>query len=50
MKKIQADIVVLDMSLLDMTKYKDSLGLFVDDLFFISPMDDRKRKNLNSEK
>ena len=31
-KKIKADIVVLDMPLLDTTKYKDSLGTFVSDL------------------
>ncbi|MED2973218.1 recombinase family protein [Fictibacillus sp. B-59209] len=31
-KKIQADIIVLDMPLLDTTKYKDSLGTFIADL------------------
>lgn len=31
-KNIQADIVVLDMPLLDTTKYKDSLGSFISDL------------------
>ena len=29
---IQADIVVLDMLLLDTTQYKDSLGIFIVDL------------------
>jgi hypothetical protein len=28
-KNIQADIVVLDMTLLDTTQYKDSLGTFI---------------------
>lgn len=31
-KSIQADIVVLDMPLLDTTQYKDSLGTFISDL------------------
>ena len=31
-KNIQADIVVLDMPLLDTTQYKDSLGTFIADL------------------
>ncbi|PGT78176.1 recombinase family protein [Bacillus sp. AFS040349] len=31
-KKIKADIVVLDMPLLDTTKYKDSMGSFISDL------------------
>jgi hypothetical protein len=31
-KNIQADIVVLDMPLLDTTQYKDSLGTFISDL------------------
>lgn len=31
-KKIKADIVVLDMPLLDTTKYKDSMGTFIADL------------------
>ncbi|MER2169183.1 MAG: recombinase family protein [Psychrobacillus psychrodurans] len=31
-KNIQADIVVMDMPLLDTTKYKDSLGTFIADL------------------
>lgn len=31
-KNIEADIVVLDMPLLDMTQYKDSLGTFIADL------------------
>src|SRR6476620_3766529 len=31
-KNIQADIVVLDMPLLDTTQYKDSLGTFITDL------------------
>ncbi|MFC5775529.1 recombinase family protein [Ectobacillus antri] len=31
-KQIKADIVVLDMPLLDTTKYKDSLGTFISDL------------------
>ncbi|ASN05637.1 recombinase family protein [Virgibacillus necropolis] len=31
-KNIQADIVVLDMSLLDTTQYKDSMGTFIADL------------------
>jgi DNA invertase Pin-like site-specific DNA recombinase len=31
-KKIKADIVVLDMPLLDTTKHKDSLGTFISDL------------------
>lgn len=31
-KNIKADIIVLDMPLLDTTKYKDSLGTFVSDL------------------
>ena len=31
-KNIKADIVVLDMPLLDTTKYKDSLGTFIADL------------------
>jgi DNA invertase Pin-like site-specific DNA recombinase len=31
-KSIQADIVVMDMPLLDTTKYKDSLGTFIADL------------------
>nr|WP_308161440.1 recombinase family protein [Bacillus sp. ISL-46] len=31
-KTINADIVVLDMPLLDTTKYKDSLGTFISDL------------------
>jgi DNA invertase Pin-like site-specific DNA recombinase len=31
-KKIQADIIVLDMPLLDTTNYKDSLGTFISDL------------------
>jgi DNA invertase Pin-like site-specific DNA recombinase len=31
-KNIQADIVVMDMPLLDTTKYRDSLGTFISDL------------------
>ncbi|QHK06023.1 Putative transposon Tn552 DNA-invertase bin3 [Bacillus velezensis] len=31
-KNIKADIVVLDMPLLDTTKYKDSMGSFISDL------------------
>jgi DNA invertase Pin-like site-specific DNA recombinase len=31
-KNIQADIVVLDMLLLDTTQFKDSLGTFIADL------------------
>jgi DNA invertase Pin-like site-specific DNA recombinase len=31
-KNIQADIVVMDMPLLDTTQYKDSLGTFIADL------------------
>lgn len=31
-KKIKGDIVVLDMPLLDTTKYKDSMGSFISDL------------------
>ncbi|MGY8620192.1 recombinase family protein [Bacillus safensis] len=31
-KNIQADIIVLDMPLLDTTKYKDSMGSFISDL------------------
>ena len=31
-KNIQADIIVMDMPLLDTTKYKDSLGTFIADL------------------
>lgn len=31
-KRIKADIVVLDMPLLDTTKYKDSMGSFISDL------------------
>jgi len=31
-KEIEADIVVLDMPLLDTTHYKDSLGTFIADL------------------
>ena len=31
-KNIQADIVVLDMPLLDTTQFKDSLGTFIADL------------------
>ncbi|WP_040209695.1 recombinase family protein [Neobacillus jeddahensis] len=31
-KQIKADIVVLDMPLLDTTKYKDSMGTFISDL------------------
>lgn len=31
-KKIQADIIVMDMPLLDTTQFKDSLGAFIADL------------------
>jgi len=31
-KKVKADIIVLDMPLLDTTKYKDSMGSFISDL------------------
>jgi hypothetical protein len=31
-QNIQADIVVIDMPLLDTTQFKDSLGTFIDDL------------------
>src|SRR5699024_3927025 len=31
-KELQADIVVLDMPLLDTTQYKDSMGTFIADL------------------
>lgn len=34
-KNIQADIVVMDMSLLDTTQYKDSLGTFIADLVLL---------------
>ncbi len=44
-KNIQADIVVLDMSLLDTTQFKDSLGTFIADLVLqiLSWMEEEER-------
>ena len=49
-KNIQADIVVLDMPLLDTTQYKDSLGTLIADLGFTdSFLDGGRRKGSNSK-
>jgi DNA invertase Pin-like site-specific DNA recombinase len=47
-KTIKADIVVLDMPLLDTTKYKDSMGSFISDLVLqiLSWMAQEERKRI----
>jgi DNA invertase Pin-like site-specific DNA recombinase len=48
-KNIQADIVVLDMPLLDTTQYKDSLGTFIADLVLqiLSWMAEEEREGID---
>ncbi|MCH4825378.1 recombinase family protein [Planococcus halocryophilus] len=47
-KNIEADIVVLDMPLLDTTQYKDSMGTFIADLFLqiLSWMAEEERERI----
>jgi DNA invertase Pin-like site-specific DNA recombinase len=47
-KNIQADIVVLDMPLLDTTQFKDSLGTFIADLVLqiLSWMEEEERDRI----